>query len=176
MNSGAVLSTTVCVRVVIVTNSLASNNHVPVHSGYARYRHAIIDAGVELYEARVDSSKSTKANDQPGYDSMTLHTKALFIDRRHTLVGSLNLDPRSIAINTEFGVLVDSSDLAGALVEGFFEKLPSFTYRVSENEKGNLRWTGLIDGLEVVENNEPQANWWLRFKASVMRIMPESQL
>jgi putative cardiolipin synthase len=32
-------------RVVIVTNSLASNNHVPVHSGYAKYRKDVIRAG-----------------------------------------------------------------------------------------------------------------------------------
>jgi putative cardiolipin synthase len=35
------------IRVVILTNSLASNNHVPVHAAYARYRHPIIRAGVE---------------------------------------------------------------------------------------------------------------------------------
>jgi len=45
------------VRVVIVTNSLASNNHVPVHGAYSRYRRDMIGAGVEMYEARVDASK-----------------------------------------------------------------------------------------------------------------------
>lgn len=164
------------VRVVIVTNSLASNNHVPVHSGYARYRHAVIDAGVELYEARVDSSKATAVDDQPGYDSMTLHTKAILIDRRYTFVGSLNLDPRSIDINTEFGVLIDNGVLAENLAEKFFEDLPSFAYRVTVSDKGNLRWTSLIDGIRVIETKEPQAGWWLRFKASVMRVLPESQL
>ncbi len=35
---------------------------------------------------------------------------------------------------------------------------------------------GTIDGAEVVEKSEPQANPWLRFKAWVLRIGPESQL
>jgi len=164
------------VRVVIVTNSLASNNHVPVHGGYARYRHDMIDAGVELYETRVDASKVPEGGVHQGYDSTTLHTKALLIDRRITFVGSLNLDPRSIDINTEVGVLVDNAELAGGMAGRFFEALPSFAYRVTENEKGKLRWTTVIDGAEVVETKEPQASLWLRFKAFIMRIAPEGQL
>ena len=43
------------VRVVVVTNSLASTNHVPVHSGYARYRTRLLRAGAEFFELRVDA-------------------------------------------------------------------------------------------------------------------------
>jgi len=164
------------VRVVIVTNSLASNNHVPVHGGYARYRHDMIDAGVELYEARVDGSKTPEGSAGQSYDTTTLHTKLLLIDRRFTFVGSLNLDPRSIDINTEFGVLVDNTELTGGIAGRAFEKLPSAAYRVTENEKGKLRWTTVIDGKNVVETKEPQASTWLRFKAFIMRIAPEGQL
>ena len=164
------------VRVVVVTNSLASNNHTPVHSGYARYRHDMIDAGVELYEVRVDASKVPEGSDEQGYDSVTLHVKALIIDRRHSFIGSLNLDPRSIDINTEMGVLIDNADLAGGMMDKFFQNLPSFAYRVKENEKGKLRWTTVIDGEEVVETSEPQASRWLRFKAFLFRIAPEGQL
>jgi putative cardiolipin synthase len=98
------------------------------------------------------------------------------IDRQHTFVGSLNLDPRSIDINTEMGVLIDNADLTGGMTERFLAALPSFTYRVSENEKGKLRWTSVIDGKEVVETKEPQTSRWLRFKAFIMRILPEGQL
>ena len=164
------------VRVIVVTNSLASNNHTPVHAGYAGYRHDLIDAGVELYEVRVDASKLPEDSDQPGYDSVTLHVKALLIDRRHTFVGSLNLDPRSIDINTEMGVLIENADLTGGMTENFLQALPSFAYRVTENEKGKLRWTVVIDGREVVETKEPQTSRWLRFKAFIMRILPEGQL
>ena len=34
------------VRVAVVTNSLASNNHTVVHAGYSKYRKPLIDAGV----------------------------------------------------------------------------------------------------------------------------------
>ncbi|MBT8074470.1 MAG: phospholipase D family protein [Xanthomonadales bacterium] len=164
------------VRVVILTNSLATNNHVPVHSAYARYRHDMIDAGVELYEVRVDASRPPEGETGPGYDSLTLHTKAVFIDRRMTFVGSLNLDPRSIDINTESGVFIDSGPLAAKLTSKLFEVLPTFAYRVTENEKGKLKWTVRIDGMDVVEDKEPQAGGWLRFKAWLFRAAPESQL
>jgi hypothetical protein len=62
------------------------------------------------------------------------------------------------------------------MLERFFEKLPAFAYRVTEDEKGKLRWTTLIEGEEVVETSEPQASRWLRLKAFLSRILPESQL
>ncbi|MET0509569.1 MAG: phospholipase D family protein [Burkholderiaceae bacterium] len=40
------------VRVRILTNSLASTDVVAVHAGYARWREALLDAGVELFEYR----------------------------------------------------------------------------------------------------------------------------
>ena len=69
------------VRVVVLTNSLASNNHVPVHSGYARYRKDVIDAGVELYEARANAGKELSYGED-GPENLTLHTKAVLIDRK----------------------------------------------------------------------------------------------
>ena len=47
---------------------------------------------------------------------------------------------------------------------------------VTENDKGKLRWTAIINGQQVVETSEPQASRWLRFKAWIMRIFPEGQL
>ena len=43
------------VRVVVVTNSLATNNHVVAHTGYRRWRREVLAAGVELYELRADA-------------------------------------------------------------------------------------------------------------------------
>ena len=102
------------VRVIILTNSLASNNHVPVHGGYARYRKDIIRVGAELHEARANAAGEIQGADE-GTDAMTLHTKAFIIDRRYFFVGSLNLDPRSIEINAEMGLLIDSEDMVGDL-------------------------------------------------------------
>jgi len=163
------------VRVIILTNSLASNNHVPVHGGYARYRKDVIRAGAELYEARANAARELQEMEE-GPDAMTLHTKAFLIDRRYLFVGSLNLDPRSIEINAEMGLLIDSEDMVGDYTSGADERLTAIAWRVLLNEKGNLEWHGRINGEEVVETKEPLAGPWLRFKAWFMRIAPESQL
>jgi putative cardiolipin synthase len=136
----------------------------------------MIDAGVELYEIRVDASQTPSDDTKNAYDSLTLHTKLALMDRRYTLVGSLNLDPRSIDINTEFGVFIDNTDLAGDITERVLEILPAIGYRVTENEKGRLRWTTVIDGKQVVEKSEPQASGWRKFKAFLSRVLPEKQL
>lgn len=164
------------VRVIVLTNSLASTNHVAVHGAYARYRHRLIEAGVELYELRVDALTGNRDDDRPPIESVTLHTKAMLMDRRYTFIGSLNLDPRSIDINTEMGVLVDSTDMTESLAAPFMEVIPERAYRVVENENSNLRWKAVIDGEEIVETSEPQSGRWRRFKALVSRILPESQL
>ena len=86
------------VRVSVITNSLASNNHAYVHGGYFPYRRELLEAGVELYEAKVDSGL-TKVTGEPA--QLTLHTKAVIVDRRTAFIGSLNMDPRSIDLNSE---------------------------------------------------------------------------
>jgi putative cardiolipin synthase len=163
------------VRVVIVTNSLASNNHIPVHSAYARYRKAVIRAGAELYEARANAARELPGSeDSP--DVLTLHTKVFYIDRSQLFVGSLNLDPRSIEINAEMGLLIDSVAMIGSLAQGADERLATLTYQVRENDKGQLEWHGRINNRDVIKTKEPLTSWWLRFKAWFMKIAPESQL
>ena len=163
------------VRVIILTNSLASNNHVPVHGGYARYRKDVIRAGVELYEARANAAGELQGANE-GVDTLTLHTKAFLIDRRYLFVGSLNLDPRSIQINAEMGLLIDSEDMISDLTSDPDARLAAVAYRVVLNEKGKLEWHGRINGEEVIETREPLTSPWLRFKAGFLRIAPESQL
>jgi hypothetical protein len=66
--------------------------------------------------------------------------------------------------------------MVGGLTQGLEQNLASITYRVRENEKGNLEWEALIDNQEVIETKEPLTSRWLRFKAWFMKIAPESQL
>ena len=163
-------------RVVVVTNSLASNNHTAVHSAYSRYRADILAAGVELYEARADAVSQSVGDESREAGQLTLHTKAIAIDREALFVGSLNLDPRSIDINSEMGILVYSEPLTSALAAMFLEDLPEFAYRVEMDSKGKIMWRGLIGGKEVIKRREPQASVWRRFKAWTLKVAPESQL
>jgi putative cardiolipin synthase len=141
-------------RVVIITNSLASNNHVPVHSGYARYRKDVIRAGAELYEVRAHAGREL-GNREDDPDSLTLHTKVLLFDRRYLFVGSLNLDPRSVEINAEMGLLIDSPEFADGMAVAVEERLAVAAYKVVENEHGKLEWHARIGGEEIIETKEP---------------------
>jgi len=162
------------VRLIVVTNSLASNNHVPVHSAYARYRKDVLGVGVELYEARADAGRFAATPGGP--ENFTLHTKLILIDRRYLFVGSLNMDPRSVDINAEMGLLIDSPEMTGAMADIIDARLTDIAYEVVLNDKGKLEWHGQTDGAEVVETKEPQTSGWLRFKAWFMKIAPESQM
>lgn len=159
------------VRVVLLTNSLASNNHTSVHSGYSRYRKRIIEAGVELYEVRANA-----VDPESEATAVTLHTKAMIIDRRSMFIGSLNLDPRSIQINSEMGMLIDNEEMAESLASRALDKMLKNTYRVELDERGKLIWRATIDGVEVVETKEPLTSRMRRFSAFLLRIVPDSQL
>lgn len=163
------------VRVLMVTNSLASNNHKAVHSGYAHYRKKLLNAGVELYEARANAADVASAGTSDA-ETLTLHTKAMLIDGKRLFVGSLNQDARSREINSEMGLLIDSPEMGEQLSSRFLAALPELAYRVDRDERGRLQWRGQIDGVEVVETKEPLTSWWLRFKAFLLKIVPNSQL
>jgi putative cardiolipin synthase len=162
------------IKVIVITNSLASNNHVPVHSAYSRYRKDVVKAGVELYETRADAGRFTQSAGGP--EQFTLHTKLVLIDRRYLFVGSLNLDPRSIDINAEMGLLIDSREMTSTLASAVDAVLPRIAYKIAMNDKGKLVWRGVEDDVETVDTKEPQTNAWLRFKAWFMKIAPESQM
>lgn len=162
------------VTVSIVTNSLASNNHIAVHSAYAGYRKKLLQAGVDLYEVRANAVGDSTGDEGP--DSLTLHTKAALIDGRYAFVGSLNLDPRSIDINTEMGVLVDATALAAPLAERFKQRLREVAYKLELDERGRILWRATIDGKEVVETGEPLASRGRKLSAWVQKIAPESQM
>ena len=54
------------VRVVIITNSLAATDVTAVHAGYRRYRKALLQAGVELYEFKPTASVKELSNKRKG--------------------------------------------------------------------------------------------------------------
>jgi putative cardiolipin synthase len=163
------------IEVIMVTNSLASNNHIAVHSAYSKYRRDVIRAGMQLYETRANAGRSM-ANNEDGPEQMTLHTKLAIVDRRYLVVGSPNMDPRSLEINAEKALVIDSEPFAREIAEQFDEVLPKIAYRVLENESGKLEWHGRVDGQDVIEASEPQAGRWRRFKAWLFKIVPDRQL
>jgi len=169
------------VRVRILTNSLASNDVVAAHGGYASGRKQLIENGAEIYELRPDAVSGTvkeKSLIIGGRSIAALHTKAIVFDRESVFVGSYNLDPRAAEINTEMGLYVESPELAGQVVAYMDEGvLPQNSYRVQLDDDGDLVWITEKDGREVRYTNEPESTLWQRLVSGfVMGLGIEDQL
>jgi hypothetical protein len=153
------------VKVRVLTNSLASNDVLAVHSGYQKYRDDLLENGGRSTlrpDSTVQQLRWSSVSEQ---SRAGLHAKAMVVDRRYVVVGSYNLDPRSADINTELALLVDSPAFAEKVAEFFDDGVkPENSYRVTL-EEGRLRWTTSDDGTVRVYTQEPETSWWQRFKA-----------
>jgi putative cardiolipin synthase len=165
------------VHIRVLTNSLASNDVLAAHAGYAGRRKQVLESGVELYELRADAGMIRKRVAFFG-SKAALHAKVIVFDRKDVFVGSFNLDPRSADINTEAGLYVESPELAAQVVAWMDEGVrPENSYRVLLDEDGKLTWVAQDDGKEVVYHNDPESTAWQRFVANFIRILPvEGQL
>ena len=163
------------VRVRVLTNSLASNDVPAVTAKYKKYRKPLIEAGVELYEfsAHPEIQAGVVDTDPVKAKFAGLHTKALVVDRESVYIGSLNLDPRSIRLNTEMGMIVTSTRLAeevAAIAER--DMAPANSWRVRLDDNGKLIW----ESAEGTVTRQPAQSGWQRVQAWFFKIVPEGQL
>jgi len=92
------------VDVTVITNSMATNDVEGMQPVTRYFYLPLMEAGVSIYEWQ---------GDHPGHGS--LHSKFAVIDGRVSVIGSFNLDPRSIYLNSEDVVLIDSEKAAREL-------------------------------------------------------------
>ena len=89
----------------------------------------LLAGGVELYE----------------YQPTMIHAKTVIVDGRVSVVGSINFDPRSFALNAECAVVVFSEALAKAMQRAFDDDLAR-SARVSSSLLDHRRvWDRLLD-------------------------------
>jgi putative cardiolipin synthase len=160
------------VELLVITNSLASNNHGIVHSGYAPKRRALIEAGVQLHEVKPDYHVAGTRRAGLEAELGTMHTKAFIVDERLFFLGSFNWDPRSAALNTEMGVIIESETLSRYALERLWERLPVYAYSVQLDEAGRLRWHDQRGDQLKVWTHEPETSWWKRFWVGLARVLP----
>lgn len=168
------------VRIRALTNSLAATDEAAVHSGYARYRKPLLEAGVDLYEFRPVSEGSNTPNAHGTSSGVSLHSKALVVDGRRVFIGSMNFDPRSRHLNTELGVIVDSPTL-GAAIERYFERAsaPENAWQAvyeprpgSTSDRRVLQWIERDGERETRHETEPEASAWKRWQVRIARMLP----
>jgi len=166
------------VKVTILTNSLASNDEPVVHTGYARYRPALVRAGVDLYELSPSRIHRAKRLMFPGMSLGRLHAKTAVIDRSVVFIGSMNLDPRSASKNTELGIIAESPELAKEVTRVIHISKLQSAWRLRFAADGtSLEWLAMDDDAEVVLVVEPDTSPWSRFQNMLLApFVPEQQL
>ncbi|QDU86590.1 Cardiolipin synthase [Planctomycetes bacterium Pla163] len=158
------------VELRILTNSLASTNQPLAHAYYAEERARILATGARLHEIRVWGPTRTYYQ-SPGSvaERLGLHGKAAVYGDHTVVVGSMNLDPRSMKLNTELGLVVESAPLAertrAALARDF---AAAGSWEVRTGEDGGLEW----HAGELRRETQPALSGWQRFSTWFLGFLP----
>ncbi|MBI3464014.1 MAG: hypothetical protein HY000_13290 [Planctomycetes bacterium] len=111
-------------RGVAVTVIVPGRSDVKLVQWAARHLYAkLLRRGIRIYERK----------------EQMLHSKAMVIDEHWTVIGSCNLDPRSLRINLEFLAAIRSAELASAIHDLCHFELCN-SRRVTLRDCRNRRW------------------------------------
>ncbi|GAB3095359.1 phospholipase D family protein [Aestuariicella hydrocarbonica] len=158
------------VRIRILTNSLRSNNHLAAHSAYRNHIHTLMSHGAKLHEVRADAKQRFLYMFPPtDSKSLALHAKVLVIDDDKVFIGSANLDPRSLKLNTEMGLLVKDQALNKAVrssVEPDFTKANA--WHLELNERDQVTWVSD----DLVLTSQPANSFMQRIEDWFISHMP----
>lgn len=177
------------IAIRILTNSLAATDVPAVHAGYEKWRKPLLRAGIQLYETRPHDNDASDNGTKPdsgsrarggsgsgpgpfGSSGSSLHAKTLTIDDKRVFVGSFNFDPRSAALNTELGFVIDSPALAHNIHDAFMGRVPETTYQVHLSDKNRIYWTEYSNGSVIRYDTEPQSGLWRRVWVGFLSFFP----
>jgi putative cardiolipin synthase len=172
-------------QVRILTNSLASTDMPVVHSAYQKYRVPLLETGVEVYEVRPILGQPVVRGDalkSPSAGQFAVHAKVFVFDRQRVFVGSMNLDRRSLHVNTEIGAIIDSPELARQIAAHFAaiaRPVNSYVLALDGTDATGapaLTWRTLEDGKPVEYRQEPAASIWRRVKVDTLSMLPLDEL
>ncbi len=126
-----------CVKVVILTNSPETNDQ-PVLTIVGREYYDDILAvnneplvqscdggGVQIWEWQGRRTHGTEKTEG------TIHAKYAVVDRRISIVGSYNMDPRSRVLNSETAIVIENVALSRQLADMFYKNDIDFSKQIT---------------------------------------------
>jgi putative cardiolipin synthase len=164
----------------VLTNSLESAPELVAHAGYMHYRLPLLEDGVEIYEIR-SLLGNTRGSGQSAaisrFGNYSLHAKLFVFDRQRLFIGSMNFDERSMHLNTELGLIIDSPVLAQQAAQRFDAMVqPANAYEVvlrrDTGAAPTLIWHTQEGGLPVEYTSEPARSDRQRIKANFLSLLP----
>ncbi len=158
------------VDVRLLTNSLETNNHTTAHSAYQKHRQGMLEKGAELHEIRPDAEDRSIYMQPPVSERILgLHAKTLLIDDDQVFIGSTNLDPRSLRINTEMGLWIESPGLNQALREELgIDLLLQNAWRLTLNDDKQIVWQSESSSTTV----QPSTSFFIRLENWFFGLLP----
>jgi len=170
------------VRVRILTNSLPAAPDRLAQAGYMRHRPQLLQDRVKLYEIRADLGStrgSGESKKMTRYGTYALHAKLFVFDRSAVFIGSMNLDQRSVKLNTEMGLIIASDHLADALTARFTALTrPENAYEVqladgdAHEPPRHLIWRTQENGKPVELRKEPARSGLQKFEVHFLSLLP----
>ena len=167
------------VKVKLATNSMAANNHLSSFVVYRKQRKRMLEGGAEVYEMRPDAKTERAqftAEELKEHETFFgLHAKTMVFDRKVVFVGSFNLDPRSVDLNSEMGLLVESEALGRAVAESVDNDIAAGnSWQVVLKDNGKVAWVTVEDGVITEEfDTEPMTTAAQRAEADALALIPD---
>lgn len=168
------------VKTRVLTNSLLANDVAVVHAFYQNHRQQLLQGGVELYEFKSKLNRDEKTwyeimtgNMIPakGKSSSSLHAKFFDMDGK-VFIGSFNFDPRSMVLNTEVGLVIESQDLQNRISQQLDVYLPKIAYQVKLDQKGQVIWLEHTPQGIITHYVDPESNDFQRFMVDFVAMTP----
>lgn len=160
------------IQVKALTNSMASNDLLTNHSGYAGRRHEMLERGIQLFELKPDSNlceASTKdASKCAPITPYGLHSKSIVFDREIACIGSFNFNVRSTYINTESILVIEDQNVAEQLADNIEQAMQEDNSWRLDLHEGNVRWHS---GTKTWDS-EPDTGQWERIESSLLQLLP----
>lgn len=163
------------VDITVFTNSLKATDVSAVHSGYSRYRKPLLEAGVKLYEFKPEQAVPKQTDKGlTGSSTTSLHAKTFVVDKQRVYIGSLNMDPRSVSLNTEMGVVIHNAQLAREMQAKLQQETQKTAYRVSLDAQQKLQWRD--PETNNTSHREPEASFLKRWVSKILSVLPIERL
>jgi len=169
------------VKVKLATNSMAANNHLSAFVSYRKQRQRMLAGGAEVYEMRPDAKTERTqftAEELAAHKTFFgLHAKTMVFDRKVVFVGSFNLDPRSVNLNTEMGLMVESETLGEAVAKSVENDIAAgSSWQVILDEHGKVVWVTNDNGTITEEfDTDPMTTAAQRAEADALALIPDDQ-
>jgi phosphatidylserine/phosphatidylglycerophosphate/cardiolipin synthase-like enzyme len=149
----------------VSTNSLAATDAYPVYALSYKYKKRYLrELGFRIHEfqpAPADIGAMVELAGPVRAPRVSMHAKSLVIDRRTSLVGTHNFDPRSDRFNTESAVIIEDAPFAEQLAASLLRDMErGNSWVIAPVQRGPAPLYALSRMLESISTALPLFDLW----------------